>query len=100
MAKDLADHQHALDILRWVKGERDKMKEREEELKLAEAEALTEIQEAMDEEEEAVDQEGKPAASWKHVTQNRLDQKMLAEKFPLVKEHCTRETTHRTFKVL
>jgi hypothetical protein len=100
MPKDLSDHQHSLDILRWVKGERDKMKEREAELKLAEADALSEIQDALGEEEEGLDAENKPAVSWAHVTQNRLDQKYLAEKFPLVKDHCTRETTHRTFRVL
>ena len=88
-----------LKLLRHLDAERDELQRRIKQLDEMGADAEERVQLAMGDAEEAF-MDGKPAFTWKKTQQNRLDQKLLKEKFPRVHEACKRQSEYRTFKVV
>lgn len=97
---DLSDHRHAVSVLQFVEREREKLAERERELKEIEADALAEIQEALGKSVEEASLDGKPVVVWRKGSQNRLNQKLLRERFPEIYAVCKTQVETRTWKVL
>lgn len=90
-----------------MNSERAKLNERLKELEIAEADALADVKDAMggaDGNDESgtmlIDGKVKPVVTWKITTPRRLDQKLLAERFPQIFDVCKVTGRQRTFKVL
>lgn len=90
-----------------MNSERVKLNERLKELEIAEEDALNDVKDAMGgvegtEEVGTMLVDGKPktVVTWKISRGRRLDQKLLAERFPQIWDVCKQPAQSRSFKVL
>lgn len=97
---DLSEYRREVDVLRFVEAERQKLRDRENELKEIEAEALATIQEAMGTDVEEAEIDGAPVITWHKGSQRRVSQRLLKERFPEIYEVCKVPIETRTWRVL